>query len=434
MPDPYIIANPNELIRAVDWNNLQIQARTEIQGHGHTGIDDGVQIGTDGIADDAIDTTKIADDAVTTAEISDNAVTTAKLASSAVTSAEISQPAALDVTGSTVEGVPLAPYFDHFSISSTHFQTTDIAEADNNILATNISALLTSLVSGTDAATAATPNIVPLLHTIVDNVPRDLIEELGLASAHQEVGNALPAYASQLASLSDPAGVTSALDILGLIEAEGFSTSRSFAYAFVSRIGRAIASAGGAESLIVTLNAEATIGNILTALVDSTPSLLSGVMAPLTQSSTLRFAPPDTDASAALMRCDATLSLSFQDTLLLCAVGIGSETLPPPPNQVTYVPSGGAMDLASIVRTAFARRTSIFLPSLTPGMTRSARLWGVILGPGAAFVINGRLDCRDVILRQYGDPTVVAAADSPPWNDAPDGGVGPAPELPAPVA
>ena len=41
MGDPYVKANPGDIIRAQDWNDLQSQARDEIHGHLHTGGDQG---------------------------------------------------------------------------------------------------------------------------------------------------------------------------------------------------------------------------------------------------------------------------------------------------------------------------------------------------------------------------------------------------------
>jgi microcystin-dependent protein len=51
-----------------------------ISSHDHTGDGDGVQIGTDALATEAVTTAKIDDEAVTTAKIDDEAVTLAKLA------------------------------------------------------------------------------------------------------------------------------------------------------------------------------------------------------------------------------------------------------------------------------------------------------------------------------------------------------------------
>jgi len=89
MPTPYISRQPNELIRAADWNSIQVQTREEIQGHGHTGDEDGVQIGTEAIADEAVNADKLAAGAVTTAKLASSAVTTAQIAAGAVSTTEI---------------------------------------------------------------------------------------------------------------------------------------------------------------------------------------------------------------------------------------------------------------------------------------------------------------------------------------------------------
>jgi hypothetical protein len=58
-PDPYVPRNPNDLILAGDWNELQTRAREEIQGHDHSGGAMGTPIGRAGIQDKAIDGNKI---------------------------------------------------------------------------------------------------------------------------------------------------------------------------------------------------------------------------------------------------------------------------------------------------------------------------------------------------------------------------------------
>ena len=87
MPNPYIPKEPNDLIRAADWNQIQIDARNEIQsGHDHTGGDKGQQLGTDAIADGAVTMAKLGDDVdlgggmIGTDRIENGAVTMDKLA------------------------------------------------------------------------------------------------------------------------------------------------------------------------------------------------------------------------------------------------------------------------------------------------------------------------------------------------------------------
>lgn len=85
MAEPYIRKNPNDLIRAADWNQIQIEAREDIEQHAHSGGEQGTPIGTAGLADGAVATAKLATAAVDTARLADNAVNTAKLANNAVT-------------------------------------------------------------------------------------------------------------------------------------------------------------------------------------------------------------------------------------------------------------------------------------------------------------------------------------------------------------
>lgn len=96
MPDPYISKQPNDLIKAADWNQIQIDARTEIEAnnalaltHDHTGGDMGVQLGTDAIADGAVTMAKLAEDV--SVGVADGSVGTTQLADSAVTMAKFAQ-------------------------------------------------------------------------------------------------------------------------------------------------------------------------------------------------------------------------------------------------------------------------------------------------------------------------------------------------------
>lgn len=79
MADPYIPKNSNDLIRAADWNQIQIQAREEIASHTHAGDQQGTPIDTAGLANGAVETDKLADQAVTTDKLADGAITAAKL-------------------------------------------------------------------------------------------------------------------------------------------------------------------------------------------------------------------------------------------------------------------------------------------------------------------------------------------------------------------
>jgi hypothetical protein len=93
MAEPYIRKNPNDLIRAADWNQIQIEAREDIEQHAHSGGEDGTPIGTTGLADGAVATAKLADSAVATAKLADNAVATAKLATGAVATTRLADGA-----------------------------------------------------------------------------------------------------------------------------------------------------------------------------------------------------------------------------------------------------------------------------------------------------------------------------------------------------
>ena len=64
--NPYIEKNPGDLIKAEDWNEIQIQTREEIQSlHDHTGDEKGLKISSEGIADGSIKTAHLQGGAVT---------------------------------------------------------------------------------------------------------------------------------------------------------------------------------------------------------------------------------------------------------------------------------------------------------------------------------------------------------------------------------
>ncbi len=58
-PKPYIFKKPNDLIRADDWNDLQVQAQKEIRKHTHEGGADGTQIDTAALKDGAVTYAKL---------------------------------------------------------------------------------------------------------------------------------------------------------------------------------------------------------------------------------------------------------------------------------------------------------------------------------------------------------------------------------------
>jgi hypothetical protein len=62
-PDPYLKKDPGEIIRAGDWNEIQVQSREELgsklAAHGHSGGDDASPVARAGIAPNAVDGTRI---------------------------------------------------------------------------------------------------------------------------------------------------------------------------------------------------------------------------------------------------------------------------------------------------------------------------------------------------------------------------------------
>ena len=94
-PTPYQARERGDLIKAEDWNNIQIQSRVEIQSHDHAGGERGVQISSCGIADGSITSSHIAPAEINTEHLHNNAVTAAKIAAAAITNAHVAPDAAI---------------------------------------------------------------------------------------------------------------------------------------------------------------------------------------------------------------------------------------------------------------------------------------------------------------------------------------------------
>ena len=55
MPEPYLKKGPGDMIRAQDWNEMQVEVRTQVEAHAHTGAaGQGVQLSGAAIAADAV--------------------------------------------------------------------------------------------------------------------------------------------------------------------------------------------------------------------------------------------------------------------------------------------------------------------------------------------------------------------------------------------
>ena len=96
----YVKVQPGDLIRAVDWNNVQHLIRSSLRTHQHTRLvgaasvdtattDVADQISTNEIADGAVTAAKMAAGSVSTASLPNNAVTSPKIADGAVIGAKI---------------------------------------------------------------------------------------------------------------------------------------------------------------------------------------------------------------------------------------------------------------------------------------------------------------------------------------------------------
>jgi len=88
-PTPYITRQRGDRIQAEDWNEIQIQAKENIQSHDHTGGVHGVQISSHGIAAGSLTSLHIAAAQINTEHLQNGAVTAAKIAPAAITNAHV---------------------------------------------------------------------------------------------------------------------------------------------------------------------------------------------------------------------------------------------------------------------------------------------------------------------------------------------------------
>lgn len=524
MPTPYITRQPNELIRAADWNNIQVQAREEIQGHGHSGGEDGVQLETEAIADGAVTSDKLDSQAVTEAKLADHAVTSDKLATDAVTEDKLHanavhehhliagavtsdkldngavtgwhisanavtewhisenavttvklygeavttekladgavtetklavdavntaqirdgsitaeklapgvggggplpSPLAVDITGSTVRSIPVAPVFDCFSltiprINGAILRMPPYSAVDMSPLLTDLVDSFVSLVpDGTSVLEASGRALARAVSTVIDNVPWELIEQFGqVQGAHEAVVTCLPAYAEQLAVLTAQANgdvISPALELLQMIEGWLLGPSvRSFGYAFASQLGAMFQGHGGSNQLLVVFDRPNTIGDLTSLLAPAYPELYAGRMQPMLETMGLRIVQPEGNTGGAMLSCEALVTVGFV-TDAPCVIGIGTGG-PPPPGQVVFVSNpqlmGGAF--ARPVQSTYVRRSVVrpFVDPALPMVPHSLWLWAAALtDPGvveAHDLMHARLDCHHVLLEDYGTPTVI---------------------------
>ena len=116
--DPYIPKEPNDLIRAADWNQIQIDAREDIASHDHSGGDSGAPLHPDAIPDGSITAAKLDPDLdLGGGSVADGSITTAKLANGAVTAAKLQQPlSSLSTDELVVGGAALRSSFDEVDL------------------------------------------------------------------------------------------------------------------------------------------------------------------------------------------------------------------------------------------------------------------------------------------------------------------------------
>lgn len=410
MPEPYIAKQPNDLIRAADWNQIQIETRVDIEQHDHSGGPKGEPLGTAALVDGAVTGPKIADGAitaakldpnlglgladgsVTTVKLADAAVTTAKLANGAVTGTKIANGTidgtklagslaitSLSVDDLTVRNVPVAVYYDRIGFEWSWQQSQVIVGIPSPPPNLDINLWEQVITDYTGSLLSADEKRLQAVRLVSDLVDPELVRIAGCASAWDAVvdESALSMRDWLQITLED---IQVAFDLIDL--AYSYYLGNEFRYPNVL-----LALARQANHTLINYAKQAgSPHHLLDLFADPDQpfgqcfdELLAGLMRPLgtINQDDLRPVPPmlqlDLDErfvpSVLEVEAEATLR-SFGHVML----GIGGDEMPPPPGHWFPV-SASAPHLFQPIFPA--TRARLHRSIIQREQTRSARLWGV---------------------------------------------------------
>ena len=170
---PYVTITPKTPVKSAEWNAIQTERRQALQNHDHSGTGDNAKpVGTSGIEDGAISTTKLLNGTVSGAKLAPNAVQGTHLVDNSLTNEKIVSLEATKLTGQLT-----TEQFVDGAVTGTKILegTIEAANITNSAISNN---KITSLDAGklTGTITMDNSNIVNLtsplqLGNAPDNAP-----------------------------------------------------------------------------------------------------------------------------------------------------------------------------------------------------------------------------------------------------------------------
>ena len=394
--DPYIPKEPNDLIRAADWNQIQIDAREDIASHDHSGGDSGAPLHPDAIPDGSITAAKLDPDLdLGGGSVADGSITTAKLANGAVTAAKLQQPlSSLSTDELVVGGAALRSSFDEVAYDWS-WQLGDQPMK---------TASLKEVSWGPEVIQFAQDELDPIdekirraLRIVAPVIDPALAQQIGVFDAWQLSQS--PHHAQMLSRLQLEDAADDALDryeqILEFVYQPNSPAALSPGLLFA--IAAQPNSSVFFDSLDLLSNLQDGEGFIKEVLLGS-PSLawhelFAGCMRPIgligesvANPPVLNFKPSN---AKAMMEVEYTLTVRLNRPAVF---GIGSIEHAPPPSSFTLAsPPGEIEGTVPPSQVRLRRRIPV-----TAEVQRSARLWGVGIpsDPFATELLDFRVRAR----------------------------------------
>ena len=378
MADPYITKQPNDLIRAADWNQIQIRTRDDIEQHGHTGGEDGVQIGTDSIADGAVTPAKldpavldgvpVGPGSVGAIELADGAVVSQKIANRAVTSEKLAENLSLS-GGLQVSGYPIRPSFDHVHLdwgASVYGGYTEIPDVQGQsgfqADAANFQNVIRSMSGG-----APQPRFLTALRILSDHLEPEIMAYTGAQFAFELLDDAALRFALARAGLDGD---------LDALEAAFHLLDLAYQRPWTSLL-LALARTGTTDALELAYNSPSAgylVQNLRPYLgVVDTAEVMASFAVPIGGPLLTLRLPPVTDVPHVVMEVELQGVVRTTQTTTTILMAIGSDYAPPPPGAFALVTGSSVAD----TRAAASLRRRVRYLSEVSG-DRTARLWGCV--------------------------------------------------------
>lgn len=428
MPEPYIPKAPNDLIRSADWNQIQIEARREIEQHTHSGGDQGTPLGASGLQSNAVTTPKIADAAVTAAKLADGAVTASKIAPGAITTSTLG-----NINELRIRGQLLRPAYDYASVE-WNWTLAGTPAPIGAFSQTNLHADLAALQSYVNSNLSdelIAINALRTLRVLTDHLDGDAIRLLGARPAYDALLDDRLRLALQRLDLA-PAVDDHVNRAVALLNFAYGRANPHLLIALARQCNRALISGAGATGRPPNPYSTNTANQIISAVAALGPRHfieVLGSFAQLVDVPGVTFTPTPPDAPAG-----QTFGLMVEAELLveadqMCLVGIGTETSPPPAWAMRPVSPKGSWtpnpplnpypQLGFSVPQGLSLRRRFQLIPVLGSLQPSARVWAVAYGSASLWDL--RMSVYALLER---DPTANEARAATPL---PVPGIPPAP-------